>query len=208
MRGTRRKERRIQKKLLVGPLSFDRSNFAYQHQKVLYLHRYISCLHSFRNTHIYKCVCVCVRAITIRLKKRAISLYLTFGPNRRLLLLFFLSLILFCYRYHFEMHTRLRTKSKVSILISINISCIFHFFCAWSLFLLLFSAFFNPNTIAAILDSGVYPSFFFLYMRVNAHTFFIAQLFLFVLMIYDGRRGKKLCVCVFTTLRYETKRQT
>ena len=153
-------------------------------------------------------MCVCVRAITIRLKKRAISLYLTFGPNRRLLLLFFLSLILFCYRYHFEMHTRLRTKSKVSILISINISCIFHFFCAWSLFLLLFSAFFNPNTIAAILDSGVYPSFFFLYMRVNAHTFFIAQLFLFVLMIYDGRRGKKLCVCVFTTLRYETKRQT
>lgn len=153
-------------------------------------------------------MCVCVRAITIRLKKRAISLYLTFGPNRRLLLLFFLSLILFCYRYHFEMHTRLRTKSKVSILISINISCIFHFFCAWSLFLLLFSAFFNPNTIAAILDSGVYPSFFF-FICVWTHTHSSSpSFFLFVLMIYDGRRGKKLCVCVFTTLRYETKRQT
>jgi hypothetical protein len=68
--------------------------------------------------------------------------------------------------------------------------------------------FFNPNTTTtANLDSVVYPSFFFfLFVLVNAQVFFIDEVFLFVLMIYDERRGKKLNVCVhYSKIRDEDR---
>jgi hypothetical protein len=42
----------------------------------------------------------------------------------------------------------------------------------------------------------ILPSFFFFFVCVWTHTHSSSPSFLFVLMIYDGRRGKKLCVCV------------
>ena len=65
--------------------------------------------------------------------------------------------------------------------------------------------FFNPNTTAAILESGVYPSFFFFSLYACERTHILHHPVFCSFWWYTmGDEGKN-CVCVFTTSRYETK---
>ncbi len=60
-------------------------------------------------------------------------------------------------------------------------------------------AFFNPNTTAAILDSGVYPSFFFFSLYACEHTHTHSSSPSFFVRSDDIRwetREKTVCVCV------------
>jgi len=79
-------------------------------------------------------------------------------------------------------------------------TCLLDLFLSLSLLLFLIPILLLPFSIRVY----ILPSFFSLYACERTHILHYS-VFLFVLMIYDGRRGKKLYVCVFTTPRYETK---
>ena len=114
------------------------------HQKLMYPFRvYIRFV-----TH--RCKCMCERHYqSIEKKTKRISLYLTFGHNRRLLLLFFFFTLL---SLSIERARQTGNHTYVHE----------HFFFLLSLVS-------NPNAPAAIIDSVIYPSFFFF--------FFINELF-------------------------------